>query len=123
VFVAAVAAILTLAHKPSKPAAAPGGGGSRIVFGRDGMVYMNVSAGGDPPAPASMTAQDPGSLQGKVLRLRDDGTIPPTTPSSIDPARNPKSSPSAIATSSVWTSIPSPARFGRARTAPTAATK
>jgi glucose/arabinose dehydrogenase len=56
-----------------QPAAAPGGG-SRIVFGRDGMVYMNVSAGGDPPAPASMTAQDPGSLQGKVLRLRDDGT-------------------------------------------------
>ncbi len=57
-----------------------GGGGSRIVFGRDGMVYMNVSAGGDPPAPASMTAQDPGSLRGKVLRLRDDGTIPPDNP-------------------------------------------
>ena len=57
-----------------------GGGGSRIVFGRDGMVYMNVSAAGDPPAPASMDAQDVGSLRGKVLRLRDDGTIPPDNP-------------------------------------------
>ena len=67
-----------------------GGGGSRIVFGRDGMVYMNVSAGGDPPAPASMTAQDPASLQGKVLRLRDDGTIPPDTPFVNRPGAKPE---------------------------------
>ena len=67
-----------------------GGGGSRIVFGRDGMVYMNVSAGGDPPAPASMTAQDPGSLRGKVLRLRDDGTIPPDNPFVNRPGAKPE---------------------------------
>src|SRR5579863_965694 len=48
---------------------AGGGGGSRIVFGRDGMVYMNVPAAGDPPSATAMDAQDPGSLRGKVVRL------------------------------------------------------
>jgi glucose/arabinose dehydrogenase len=50
---------------------------SRIVFGKDGMVYMTVGIG-DPPAAAR--AQDPNDLAGKVLRLRDDGTIPPDNP-------------------------------------------
>ena len=53
------------------------GNASRIVFGRDGMVYMTVGVG-DPPAAAA--AQDPNSLAGKVLRLRDDGTVPPDNP-------------------------------------------
>lgn len=53
------------------------GNASRIVFGRDGMVYMTVGVG-DPPAAA--TAQDPNSLAGKVLRLRDDGSVPPDNP-------------------------------------------
>ena len=51
--------------------------GSRIIFGRDGMLYMSV-ASGDPPAASS--AQDPNDLAGKVLRLRDDGTVPPDNP-------------------------------------------
>jgi aldose sugar dehydrogenase len=51
--------------------------GSRIVFGRDGMIYMTVGIG-DPPAAAR--AQDPNDLAGKVLRLRDDGTVPPDNP-------------------------------------------
>jgi aldose sugar dehydrogenase len=50
---------------------------SRIIFGRDGMLYMSV-ASGDPPA--ADLAQDPNSLAGKVLRLRDDGTVPPDNP-------------------------------------------
>ncbi|HTC90390.1 MAG TPA: PQQ-dependent sugar dehydrogenase [Bryobacteraceae bacterium] len=50
---------------------------SRIVFGKDGMVYMTVGIG-DPPAAAR--AQDPNDLAGKVLRLRDDGTVPPDNP-------------------------------------------
>ena len=54
------------------------------------MVYMNVSAGGDPPAPASMTAQDPASLQGKVLRLREDGTIPSDNPFVNRPGAKPE---------------------------------
>ncbi len=57
--------------------AAQNGNASRIVFGRDGMVYMTVGVG-DPPAAAA--AQDPNSLSGKVLRLRDDGSVPPDNP-------------------------------------------
>jgi glucose/arabinose dehydrogenase len=57
--------------------AAQNGNASRIIFGRDGMVYMTVGIG-DPPAAAA--AQDPNNLAGKVLRLRDDGTVPPDNP-------------------------------------------
>jgi len=53
------------------------GNASHIVFGKDGMVYMSVGVG-DPPGAAR--AQDPNDLAGKVLRLRDDGTIPPDNP-------------------------------------------
>jgi aldose sugar dehydrogenase len=51
--------------------------GSRILFGRDGMLYMSV-ASGDPPQ--AYRAQDPNDLSGKVLRLRDDGKVPPDNP-------------------------------------------
>jgi glucose/arabinose dehydrogenase len=44
---------------------------SRLVFGRDGKLYMST-AGGD--------AQDPGTLAGKILRLNDDGTVPKDNP-------------------------------------------
>ena len=53
------------------------GNASRIVFGKDGMVYMSVGVG-DPPGAAR--AQDPNDLAGKVLRLRDDGTVPADNP-------------------------------------------
>jgi aldose sugar dehydrogenase len=58
----------------------------RLVFGRDGMLYMSTGA---PNAPALSgkyakskggRAQDPMSHGGKVLRLRDDGTVPPDNP-------------------------------------------
>jgi glucose/arabinose dehydrogenase len=54
----------------------PGNGGSasRIVFGRDGLLYMTTGASnGD-------FAQNPASLRGKILRLRDDGTPAPGNP-------------------------------------------
>jgi len=54
-----------------------GGNASRIVFGKDGMLYMTVGIG-DPPEAAR--AQDPNDLAGKVLRLRDDGSVPPDNP-------------------------------------------
>ncbi len=54
-----------------------GGNASRIIFGRDGMIYMTVGVG-DPPT--ANRAQDPNDLAGKVLRLRDDGTVPPDNP-------------------------------------------
>ena len=50
---------------------------SRIVFGRDGMIYMSVGIG-DPPGAAR--AQDANDLAGKVSRLRDDGTVPQDNP-------------------------------------------
>jgi glucose/arabinose dehydrogenase len=47
---------------------------SRIAFGRDGMLYM-TTPGGDNTKP-----QDGMAHAGKVLRLRDDGTVPPDNP-------------------------------------------
>ena len=47
---------------------------TRIAFGRDGMLYM--STGGN----IANMAQDPASLRGKVLRLRDDGSVPDDNP-------------------------------------------
>jgi glucose/arabinose dehydrogenase len=44
---------------------------SRLVFGRDGKLYMST-AGGD--------AQDPATHAGKILRLNDDGTVPNDNP-------------------------------------------
>jgi glucose/arabinose dehydrogenase len=48
-----------------------GTGPARLAFGKDGTIYMSVS-GADP--------QDPNTHGGKVLRLKDDGTIPPDNP-------------------------------------------
>jgi glucose/arabinose dehydrogenase len=63
--------------------AIPSGNASRIVFGRDGMLYMTVGYGDPPlgnPNPAAAPPQDPNNLAGKVLRLKDDGTVPPDNP-------------------------------------------
>lgn len=51
-----------------------GGLNCRIAFGRDGMLY--ISTGGN----VGWVAQEPGSLRGKILRVRDDGTVPPDNP-------------------------------------------
>jgi glucose/arabinose dehydrogenase len=48
----------------------------RVVFGRDGMVYMSTGGGQN----IGRIAQDPMSLRGKVLRIRDDGSVPPDNP-------------------------------------------
>ncbi len=50
---------------------------SRIVFGRDGMIYMSA---GNASEEENAPPQDPNSLCGKVLRLRDDGSVPPDNP-------------------------------------------
>ena len=49
--------------------------GGRIAFGPDGMLYAGT---GD--AAERGNAQDPGSLGGKILRLRPDGGIPADNP-------------------------------------------
>ena len=50
---------------------------SRLAFGRDGKVYMSVSAPGSPDV---TRAQDPGDYAGKIVRLNDDGSIPEDNP-------------------------------------------
>ena len=57
-----------LANLPSYP------GGSRIHFAPDGLLYMSTGA------PFGDLAQDRSSLYGKVLRLKDDGSIPDDNP-------------------------------------------
>jgi glucose/arabinose dehydrogenase len=49
--------------------------GSRLVFGRDGMIYMTVGERNQ-----RERAQRTTDHAGKVLRLRDDGTVPPDNP-------------------------------------------
>jgi len=46
-------------------------GTSRIAFGSDGMLYLSTTG---------MDPQDPNTLGGKVLRLRDDGSVPGDNP-------------------------------------------
>ena len=56
------------------PYAGNSGLNGRVVFGKDGMVYM--STGGN----IGNVAQEPASLRGKILRLRDDGSVPSDNP-------------------------------------------
>src|SRR5436309_12437 len=51
--------------------ASPGSGASRIAFAPDGTLFMTVGGNG---------SQDANSHAGKVLRLRDDGTVPSDNP-------------------------------------------
>lgn len=53
------------------------GAAARIVFGRDGTIYM---ASGNATEGPNAPPQDPGDLRGKILRLRDDGSVPPDNP-------------------------------------------
>jgi glucose/arabinose dehydrogenase len=49
--------------------------GSRIAFGRDGMLYITVGERND-----RNRAQDLNIHGGKIMRLKDDGTTPPDNP-------------------------------------------
>ena len=53
-------------------------GASRVAFDRAGFLYWVV---GGPPGPAdAMASQDPMQHTGKILRLREDGTVPESNP-------------------------------------------
>jgi aldose sugar dehydrogenase len=62
------------------PAAYAGNSGlnGRVAFGRDGKVYF--STGGRSEGDIANVAQDLKSLRGKVLRLNEDGSVPPDNP-------------------------------------------
>jgi glucose/arabinose dehydrogenase len=49
-------------------------GTTRIAFGKDGTLYMTIQGA------TGNRAQDPNDIAGKILRLRDDGTVPPDNP-------------------------------------------
>jgi glucose/arabinose dehydrogenase len=54
---------------------ASGSFGSRLAWDRNGLLYITSGDRNYPPA-----AQDPNSHIGKILRVRDDGTVPPDNP-------------------------------------------
>ncbi len=49
--------------------------GSRLAFGADGMLYASFGERGE-----RHRAQDPADHAGTIIRLRDDGTVPPDNP-------------------------------------------
>ena len=49
-------------------------GTTRIAFGRDGTLFMTIQGA------SGNRAQDPNDVAGKILRLRDDGSVPPDNP-------------------------------------------
>src|SRR6185437_4771708 len=60
--------------------------GVRIVFGRDGKLYVSTGAPNSPAGAGKYIhsrggrAQDPSSDDGKVLRLNPDGSVPKDNP-------------------------------------------
>jgi glucose/arabinose dehydrogenase len=59
-------------------------GTSKIAFGKDGMLYVtSVAVGGN-------GAQELGNLGGKVLRLKDDGSVPGDNPFANKPGARPE---------------------------------
>lgn len=54
--------------------------GGRIAFGPDGMLYAGVGDAGD-----TGNAQDPDSLNGKILRVEPDGAVPADNPDPRSP--------------------------------------
>jgi glucose/arabinose dehydrogenase len=53
---------------------------SRIAFGKDGMLYMGIGGPGTGPKVSLDRPQHGNDLAGKVLRLKDDGSVPPDNP-------------------------------------------
>ncbi len=61
-----------------------GASGSRMAFGPGGFLYLTTGA------PFGDQAQNPGTVYGKVLRLREDGTVPPDNPFNGRPGTRPE---------------------------------
>jgi aldose sugar dehydrogenase len=68
---------------------------AKIVFGRDGKIYMAIGipiprAANDTVSVTMTDAQDPNNYYGKILRLNDDGTAPKDNPFSGRPGHKPE---------------------------------
>ena len=53
---------------------------SRIAFGPDGLLYMGIGGPGTGSKISMDRAQGTNDLAGKVLRMKDDGSVPPDNP-------------------------------------------
>ena len=53
---------------------------SRITFGPDGKLYMGIGGPGTGPHVSVDRAQHTDDLAGKILRMNDDGSVPPDNP-------------------------------------------
>jgi glucose/arabinose dehydrogenase len=62
---------------------------SRIAFGRDGMLYMTIGGPGTGPAPSLNRPQNGNDYAGKLLRMRDDGSLPADNPFAGKPGYKP----------------------------------
>ena len=68
---------------------------AKIVFGRDGKIYMAIGIpiprlANDTVSATVTDAQDPNSYYGKVLRLNDDGSAPEDNPFAGRPGHKPE---------------------------------
>jgi len=59
--------------------------GSRLAFGGDGMLYVTLGERGNRP-----NAQDLGVHPGSIVRIRDDGSVPPDNPFVNRPGARPE---------------------------------
>ena len=53
---------------------------SRLAFAADGTLFMTIGGPGTGPDASMGRAQKPGDYAGKILRMRDDGSVPPDNP-------------------------------------------
>ena len=96
-------------------------GGSRMAFGPDGTLYMTISgalgrtSGWDP--------RKPDTDFGKVIRIRDDGSIPPDNPFVGKAGARPEIFSMGHRDQFGLTHTPLPDRCSRSNSAPTAATR
>jgi glucose/arabinose dehydrogenase len=53
---------------------------SRLAFGQDGLLYMSIGGPGTGPPESLNRPQLTNDYAGKILRMRDDGSVPPDNP-------------------------------------------
>lgn len=53
---------------------------SRLLFGPDGTLYMSIGGPGEGPEASIMRAQRGHDYAGKIIRMRDDGSVPKDNP-------------------------------------------